>query len=159
MASVTLDVALSITINDIYIILLVPHQAPATPPRSRRRPISIAVFPTPVPRTRTMGNDVDVMPRFHPNTPSLSVIGELKKRHGLGEDLKKGLKKVAPPPPPPTSTIPPVPPGNIYPAGQPTFSTFTPKTTQRRFVFTSYLRIARGRVRPCHSGRCNRVWI
>ncbi|XP_028405918.1 arf-GAP with SH3 domain, ANK repeat and PH domain-containing protein 2-like isoform X2 [Dendronephthya gigantea] len=108
-----------------------PVKVPATPPRSKRRPISIAAFPAQVPRNRTpAGNDVDVAPpAFNSASPSMNVIGELKKRHGLGEDLKKNLRKVAPPPPPPTSTIPMAfTAGTVYPSTQ--HSTFT-KSHQR----------------------------
>ncbi|CAB4003698.1 arf-GAP with SH3 domain, ANK repeat and PH domain-containing 2-like, partial [Paramuricea clavata] len=103
-----------------------PIKVPATPPRSKR-PISIATFPPPIPRSKTMGNDVDVTPQYHSSSPSMSVIGELKKRHGLGEDLKKNLRRTAPPPPP-TSTIPGAHTGVVYPTTQ--HSTFT-KSHQR----------------------------
>ncbi len=137
-----------------YLYYLTCSQAPATPTRTRRRPISIANFQTPIARSKP--NDVDVTPTFNPSSPSMSVIGELKKRQGLGEDLIKSLRKVAPPPPPPTSTIPGVHGGVAYPTTQ--HSTFT-KSHHRRLVFKACFPSGHDLLRNCRCGRCDRVWI
>ena len=138
----------------LYDLVLTRFQVPETPPRTKRRPISIATSIPAIPRSKTIGSDADVMPATQSSSPSLSVIGELKKRHGLGEDLKKNLRKVAPPPPPPTSTIPGSHAGGVvYPTTQ--HSTFT-KSHQRRFVFDACFF---DQLRDCPCSRYNRVWI